>query len=167
MVFTIDKNLVLNDQDIKREKRIISKLNLKKLPFEITKDSFCSKYLEMFQDIKPLFKYKEGEYALKWCLSTNKRMRVFLIIFEANEEGYEVYKESIASQLPQFSYKTVAQIIDDGMKKGYYLNLAPRSVISTDKKIRNIRPSEELVVQFVNWSIDILEYLIDFQKKLK
>ena len=150
-----------------RDKRILSKLNLDKLPFKISSKNFFITWEKMFQNLKPLFKYKEGEYALKWCLSTNKRMRVFLKIFEANEEGYEVYKESIASQLPQFSYKTVAKIIDDGMKKGYYLNLAPRTVISTDKKIRNIRPSEELVVQFINWSIDIINNLIDFQKKLK
>ena len=156
----------MSDQ-IDREKRIISKLNLNKLPFKISSNNFFTIYEKMFQNIKPLFKYKEGEYALKWCLSTNKRMRVFLIIFEANEEGYEVYKENVASNLPEFSYKTVAQIIDDGMKKGYYLNLAPRSVISTDKKIRNIRPSEELVVQFINWSIDLIDNLIDFQKKLK
>ena len=121
----------------------------------------------MFQNIKPLFKYKEGEYALKWCLSTNKRMRVFLIIFEANEEGYEVYKESVSNKLPEFSYKTVAQIIDDGIKKGYYINLSARTIISTDKKIRNIRPSEELVVQFINWSIDLINNLTNFQKKLK
>ena len=150
-----------------RDKRILSKLNLDKLPFEISSKNFFIIWEKMFQNLKPLFIYKEGEYALKWCLSTNKRMRVFLIIFEANEEGYEVYKESIASQLSEFSYKTVAQIIDDGMKKGYYLNLAPRTVTSTDKKIRNIRPSEELVVQFVNWSIDLIDNLIDFQKKLK
>ena len=154
-------------EQIDREKRILSKLNLNKLPFEISKKNFFTIYEKMFQNIKPLFKYKEGEYALKWCLSTNKRMRVFLIIFEANEEGYEVYKESVSNKLPEFSYKTVAQIIDDGMKKGYYLNLSPRSVISTDKKIRNIRPSEELVVQFINWSIDLIDNLIDFQKKLK
>ena len=93
-------------------------------------------------------------------------MRVFLVIFEANEEGYEVYKESVASKLPEFSYKTVAQIIDDGMKKGYYLNLPPRTVTSTDKKIRNIRPSEELVVQFINWNIDLINNLANFQKKI-
>ena len=156
----------MNDQ-IEREKRILSKLNLNKLPSKISTKNFFAIYEKMFQNIKPLFKYKEGEYALKWCLSTNKRMRVFLIIFQANEGGCEVYKESVASNLPEFSYKTVAQIIDDGMKKGYYLNLSPRTVISTDKKIRNIRPSEELVVQFVNWTIDILENLIDFQKNLK
>ena len=152
---------------IDREKRILSKLNLSKLPFKISTKNFFTIYEKMFQNIKPLFKYKEGEYALKWCLSTNKRMKVFLIIFEANEEGHEIYKESIASKLPEFSYKTVAQIIDDGMKRGYYLNLSPRAVISTDKKIRNIRPSEELVVQFINWSIDLIDNLIDFQKKLK
>ena len=150
-----------------RDKRILSKLNLDKLPFKISSKNFFIIWEKMFQNLKPLFIYKEGEYALKWCLSTNKRMRVFLIIFEANEEGYEVYKESVASNLPKFSYKTVAKIIDDGMKKGYYLNLAPRTVISTDKKIRNIRPSEELVVQFINWSIDLIDNLIDFQKKLK
>ena len=151
---------------IDREKRILSKLNLSKLPFKISTKNFFTIYEKMFQNIKPLFKYKEGEYALKWCLSTNKRMRVFLIIFEANEEGYEVYKENVASNLPEFSYKTVAQIIDDGIKKGYYLNLPPRTAISTDKKIRNIRPSEELVVQFINWSIDLIDNLMDFQKKL-
>ena len=155
----------MSDQ-IDRDKRILSKLNLNKLPFKISTKNFFTIYEKMFQNIKPLFKYKEGEYALKWCLSTNKRMRVFLIIFEANEEGYEVYKESVSNKLPEFSYKTVAQIIDDGMKKGYYLNLAPRTVISTDKKIRNIRPSEELVVQFINWSIDLIDNLIDFQKKI-
>ena len=120
----------------------------------------------MFMELMPLFRYQPHEYAMKWCLSTNKRMRVFLVIFEANEEGYEVYKESVASKLPEFSYKTVAQIIDDGMKKGYYLNLAPRTVISTDKKIRNIRPSEELVVQFINWNIDLINNLANFQKKI-
>ena len=155
----------MSDQ-IDREKRILLKLNLSKLPFKISTKNFFRIYEKMFQNIKPLFKFKEGEYALKWCLSTNKRMRVFLIIFEANEEGYEVYKESVANNLPEFSYKTVAQIIDDGMKKGYYLNLAPRTAISTDSKIRNIRPSEELVVQFINWSIDLIDNLVNFQKKL-
>jgi hypothetical protein len=156
----------MSDQ-IDREKRILSKLNLNKLPFKISTKNFFTIYEKMFQNIKPLFKYKEGEYALKWCLSTNKRMRVFLIIFEANEEGYEVYKESVSNKLPEFSYKTVAQIIDDGIKKGYYINLSARTIISTDKKIRNIRPSEELVVQFINWSIDLINNLTNFQKKLK
>lgn len=165
MTFKLNKDPALSEQDIKRTKRIISKLNLKKLPFKITEEQFCSSYTEMFRELTPLFKYEPHEYAMKWCLSTEKRMRVFLLIFEANELGEEIYKESISSKLPEYSYKTIAQIIDDGLKKGYFIKLAPRTIISSDAKIRNIRPSEELVIEFVNWNIDLLSTFSDFLKK--
>ena len=167
MTFKLNKNLLLSEQDTKRTKRIISKLNLKKLPFKITEEQFCSSYTEMFRELTPLFKYEPHEYAMKWCLSTEKRMRVFLLIFEANELGEEIYKESISSKLPEYSYKTIAQIIDDGLKKGYFIKSAPRTKISTDAKIRNIRPSEELVIEFINWNIDLLSTFSNFSKKFR
>ena len=34
-----------------------------------------------------------------------------------------------------------------------------------DSKIRNIRPSEELVVEFINWNIDLISIISGFQKK--
>ena len=157
----------LEEQNIKRTNRIISKLNLKKLPFKITEEQFCSSYTEMFRELTPLFKYEPHEYAMKWCLSTEKRMRVFLLIFEANELGEEIYKESISSEIPEYSYKTIAQIIDDGLKKGYFIKLEPRTKISTDAKIRNIRPSEELVIEFINWNIDLLSTFSNFSKKFR
>ena len=106
MTIKLNKHLSLSEENNKRTKRIISKLNLKKLPFKITEEQFCSSYTEMFKELAPLFKYQPGEYAMKWCLSTEKRMRVFLLIFEANELGEEIYKESISSKLPEYSYKT-------------------------------------------------------------
>ena len=165
MTSKLNKNLLLSEQDTKRTKRIISKLNLKKLPFKITEEQFCSSYTEMFRELTPLFKYEPHEYAMKWCLSTEKRMRVFLLIFEANELGEEIYKESISSKLPEYSYKTIAQIIDDGIKKGYFLKLSPRFIKSTDSKIRNIRPSEDLVIEFINWNIDMVSSIANFIKK--
>jgi len=167
MVRKIDKNLELSSQDFQREKRIIARLNLRKLPFSITQENFCSRYIEMFNDLRPLFKYQEGEYAMKWCLSTEKKMRVFLIIFEANELGKEIYKESVSNYLPEYSYKTIAQIIDDGIKKGYFINLAPREKTTNDSKIRNIRPSEDLVTEFINWNIDLISQYSKFQNKYK
>ena len=155
------------EQNTKRTNRIISKLNLKKLPFKITEEQFCSSYTEMFKELTPLFKYQPHEYAMKWCLSSEKRMRVFLLVFEANELGKEIYKESISSEIPEYSYKTIAQIIDDGLKRGYFIKLAPRTKISTDAKIRNIRPSEELVIEFINWNIDLLSTFSNFSKKFK
>ena len=155
------------EQNTKRTNRIISKLNLKKLPFKITEEQFCSSYTEMFKELTPLFRYQPHEYAMKWCLSSEKRMRVFLLVFEANELGKEIYKESISSEIPEYSYKTIAQIIDEGLKKGYFIKLAPRTKISTDAKIRNIRPSEELVIEFINWNIDLLSTFSNFAKKFK
>ena len=155
------------EQNTKRTNRIISKLNLKKLPFKITEEQFCSSYTEMFKELTPLFKYQPHEYAMKWCLSSEKRMRVFFLVFEANELGKEIYKESISSEIPEYSYKTIAQIIDDGLKKGYFIKLAPRTKISTDAKIRNIRPSEELVIEFINWNIDLLSAFSNFSKRFK
>ena len=155
------------EQNTKRTNRIISKLNIKKLPFKITEEQFCSSYTEMFKELTPLFRYQPHEYAMKWCLSSEKRMRVFLLVFEANELGKEIYKESISSEIPEYSYKTIAQIIDEGLKKGYFIKLAPRTKISTDAKIRNIRPSEELVIEFINWNIDLLSTFSNFSKKFK
>ena len=155
------------EQNTKRTNRIISKLNIKKLPFKITEEQFCSSYTEMFKELTPLFKYQPHEYAMKWCLSSEKRMRVFLLVFEANEFGKEIYKESISSQIPEYSYKTIAQIIDDGLKRGYFIKLVPRTKISTDAKIRNIRPSEELVIEFINWNIDLLSVFSNFSKRFK
>ena len=159
------KNLLLNDEDIKREKRILAKLNLKKLPFKITENEFCIKYIAMFKEMRPLFNYKEGEYAMKWCFSTAKKMRVFLLIFEANELGKEIYKEKVSNHLPEYSYKTIAQIIDDGIDKGYFVKLDPRANKKSDSKIRNIRPSEDLVVEFINWNIDLIAISATFPKK--
>ena len=155
------------EQNTKRTNRIISKLNIKKLPFKITEEQFCSSYTEMFKELTPLFRFQPYEYAMKWCLSSEKRMRVFLLVFEANELGKEIYKESISSEIPEYSYKTIAQIIDDGLKKGYFIKLAPRTKISTDAKIRNIRPSEELVIEFINWNIDLFSTFSNFSKKFK
>jgi hypothetical protein len=165
MVFKTNRNLELADQDVKREKRIVARLHLEKLPFKITEDNFCSRYIEMFEDMSPLFRYRSGDYALKWCLSTEKKMKVFLLIFESNELGKEIYKENVSNRLPEYSYKTIAQIIDDGMKKGYYLQMVPRAKKQTDLKIRNIRPSEDLVTEFINWNIDLIATAATFSKK--
>tara|TARA_B100000780_G_scaffold58797_1_gene37488 strand:- start:289 stop:780 length:492 start_codon:yes stop_codon:yes gene_type:complete len=154
-----------NKENFKRDQRILLQLNLKKLPFKISIENFSARYLEMFLDLKPLFKYQPGEYAMKWCLSTEKKMKVFLLIFEANERGREIYKESISSQLPEYSYKTIAQIVDQGIAKGFFVKLAARKSELKDSKIRNIRPSEELVVEFMNWNIELISTISSFRSK--
>ena len=166
MVATITKKINLSTEDLKRQKNIISKLNLKKLPFNITADKICDLNLEMARHSRSVLKYQEDKLGIKWCFSSIKKLKVFLIIFESNELGEEIYKEKISSALPEYSYKTVAQIVDDGIKKNFFIKLEARGTKNKDLKIRNVRPSEDLIIEFVNWKIDLLSSLMKFKKDL-
>ena len=149
-----------------REKNIINSINLKKLPFKIeAKDIFDFTH-ELNSNLKKIFNFEKK--TIKWCFSSQKKIKVFLIIFDANENIKSIYKEEIAKKLPEYSYKTVAQIVDEGMAKGFFINLksSDKSKIY-DKKIHNIRPSEELVADFINWNIDAICILKEFYNTKK
>ena len=152
-----------------REKKIINSINLEKLPFEIlTKDVFTFTQ-ELHQNVKKIFSFTRQKESLKWCFSSQKKIKVFLVIFDANENLKSIYKEEVSKKLPEYSYKTIATIIDEGLKKGYFVNLKSSDLNKiSDKKILNIRPSEELIADFINWNIDaicILKDYCDLKKK--
>ena len=165
MVNEIKLPISQNQESLKRQKRIIKELNLKKLPFKVSPDNFCDMYINMLTHIKKAFEHQSNRPGMKWCLSTIKKFKVFILIFEGNEFGNETYKENISSKLPEYSYKTVAQIIDEGLLKGYFIKLSPSIKKSKDLKIRNIIPSENLTAEFINWNIDIISSLSIFLKK--
>ena len=156
----------LKAADLRRQKNIISKLNLEKLPFDITSDKICDLNLEMARHSKSVLKLQDDRPGIKWCFSSIKKLKVFLIIFESNELGEEIYKEKISSRLPEYSYETIAQIVDDGIKRNFFIKLEARRSQNKDLKIRNVRPSEDLIIEFVNWKIDLLSSLMKFKKDL-
>ena len=160
----VNKKINLSFEDERRQENIISKLNLNKLPFDIPFDKICDLNLEMARHSRLVLKYEEDKTGLKWVFSSIKKYKVFLVIFEANELGIEIYKEKISSQLPEYSYKTIAQIIDQGISKNFFLKLKARACQSKDLKIRNVRPSEDLIIEFVNWKIELLSSVMKFQK---
>jgi|TARA_B110000008_G_scaffold269844_1_gene299500 hypothetical protein len=161
------KNLFkLSEEDSKRQKRIISKLNLKKLPYKISSNSLSNLTVAMVRHSRSVLRYQEDKPGIKWCFSSIKKLKVFLVIFEANELGEEIYKEKISSKLPEYSYKTIAQIVDEGVLKNFFIKLTPKVKLTKDLKIRNIRLSEDIIVGFINWKIDMLSSLIEFKKKI-
>jgi len=149
-----------------REKNIINSINLKKLPFKIEAKDIFNFTHELNSNLKKIFNFEKK--TIKWCFSSQKKIKVFLIIFDANENIKSIYKEEIAKKLPEYSYKTVAQIVDEGIAKGFFINLksSDKSKIY-DKKIHNIRPSEELVADFINWNIDAICILKEFYNMKK
>ena len=150
-----------------RDLRIISKLNLEDLPFKITNNNFKTLGSVISLAFREINNSKIKSDKLRWCFSTIKRFKIFLEIFYSNEENKEIYKEEIAKKLREYSYKTISKIIDDGHAKGVYVSLVPDGEVGKDAKIKNIRPSEELMIDFLNWSINIFNLLNDTIKKNK
>ena len=156
----------MNEQK-KREDRIYSKLALEKLPFKLKKENFKILGNAISLAFHEIYNNQVKSEQLKWVFSTVKRFKIFLTIFYANEGGVEIYKEEIAKKIPEYSYKTISKIIDDGHAKGIYVSLKQDGESGTDAKIKNIRPSEELMVDFLNWSINIFSLLNNTIKKNK
>jgi len=152
-----------------RENNILRGINLSKLPFKVSDKDLCSFTRGLSFNLLKIFSLSDQKASIKWCFSTQKKIKVFLIIFDANENSKSIYKEEVAKKLSEYSYKTVASIIDEGIDKGYFVNLKSSDLDKiNDKKIHNIRPSEELLADFINWNIDaicILKNYFDFKKK--
>ena len=147
------------EKQTQREKRIFTKLNLEKLPFKLEQENFKILGESISLAFREIYNNQVESERLKWTFSTIKKFKIFLEIFYANERGEEIYKEEIAKKIPEYSYKTISKIIDEGHEKGIYVSLKPDGEFGTDAKIKNIRPSEELMVDFLNWSINILDLL--------
>tara|TARA_B110000967_G_scaffold174098_1_gene186084 strand:+ start:75 stop:551 length:477 start_codon:yes stop_codon:yes gene_type:complete len=146
-----------------RESNIIKGINLAKLPFKISDKDLFSFTKDLSFNIKKIFSLSDQKESVKWCFSSQKKIKVFLIIFDANENLKSIYKEEISKLLPEYSYKTIATIVDEGLKKGYFVNLKSSDLNKIeDKKIHNIRPSVELITDFVNWNIDAICVLRDY-----
>ena len=151
--------------------KIFKKVNVDKLPFKISPEKLNELGIDIADDLKNVFNGINMCPALKWCLSTVKKAKVFTLIYEANEHGLPIYKEEIAKKLPEYSYKTIATIIDGGTQKGYYVPLKAHDSIgekkNLDKKIKNIRLSKEVTNAFLNWNIDRISSLAKVIKKYK
>ena len=108
-----------------RVEEILKKVKVDKLPFKINSQNLNELGIDIAEDLKNIFKGINMCPALKWCLSTVKKAKVFTLIYQANERGLPVYKEEIAKKLPEYSYKTIATIIDEGTQQGHYVPLEP------------------------------------------
>ena len=115
-----------------RDERILSKLDLNKLTYKLKEGSFKDLGSEISSFIHLIFEMRKRSESLNWCFANIKRVKIFLLIFHANESGKEIYKEEIAKKINEYSYKTIAKIIDEGIKKNYFVLLNPDGVAGKD-----------------------------------
>jgi len=148
-----------------KNKKISPKLNLHKLPFKLEKTKVTEFGKDIAADLEHILSNINLCPALRWCLSTVKKAKVFTIIYQANEKEIPIYKEEISKKLTEYSYKTIATIVDEGVEKGFFVPLDPDYKTIRDKKIKNIRPSEEVTVSFLNWNIERISAINNLIKK--
>ena len=154
--------------EIDRAEEIFKKINTHELPFSIKPEELHEFGLDIANGLKKVVSGIDQSQALKWCLSTVKKAKVFILVYQANVRGLPIYKEEIAKKLVEYSYKTIATILDEGIQKGYYVPLEPfdgKKII--DKKVKNIRPSSDLVAAFYNWNIKRIALTSELIKKYK
>ena len=104
----------MNDQ-ILRKNRITAKVNLDNLPLRLKKIDIKQLGSTVSEFIHLTFAEQKKSDSLNWCFANIKRSKIFLKIFLANQNGVEIYKEEIAKNIPEYSYKTIAKIIDEGI----------------------------------------------------
>ena len=154
-----------------RVEEIFKKVNVDKLPFEINPKKLNELGIDIAEELNNIFQGINMSPALKWCLSTIKKAKVFFFFFQANERGLPIYKEEIAKKLTEYSYKTIATIVDEGTQKGYYVPLQPYENSEggkiSDKKVKNLRPSLDLIASFYNWNIDRISKISEIINKYK
>ena len=102
----------MKTKTLDRIQEIKKNLNLNSLSIKINGSNLGELGIDLANDLSALISDISSSHALKWCLSTIKKSKVFLKIYWANEKGKTMYKEEIAKQLPEYSYKTIATIID-------------------------------------------------------
>ena len=154
-----------------RTNEIYKKINLHELPFLLKPQELNDFGLDIANGLTKAMSGIGINPALKWCLSTVKKCKVFILVYQANVRGLPIYKEEIAKKLVEYSYKTIATIIDEGIQKNYYVPLEPSEHLDgkkiTDKKVKNIRPSSDLVAAFYNWNIERIALTANLIKKYK
>ena len=94
---------------------------------------------------------------------TNK-WKLLIEIISKSSKGEIVYKEQLAKVI-NCSHKTLTKYIDECIEGGFFVYLNPVNKTVLDKRIINIRPSEEVIVAFINYSIEKIVLSIDLLKE--
>ena len=154
----------MSEQKLRIE-RINNNLKLGKLPNSLNKIDAKKLGSSVSDFVSYVFAERKKSESLNWVFTNIKRAKIFFQVFHANQSGSEIYKEEIAKNLSEYSYKTIAKIVVDGLSRKYFVLLPPDGDPGRDAKVKNIRPSEELITDFLNLSLEIITY-VD-KKKLK
>jgi len=80
------------------------------------------------------------------------KWKVLNLIIMRSAKG-EVFYKSQALKMIKISSRSFDKIIKDAVDVGFFIYADPMSLIEPDKKIKNLRPSEKLIIEYTRYNI--------------
>jgi hypothetical protein len=80
------------------------------------------------------------------------KWKILNLIIHRSAKGEPFYK-SQAIKMLKLSSRTFDKIIKDAVDKGFFIYADPMSLILPQTQIKNLRPSEELIIQYTKYNI--------------
>jgi hypothetical protein len=166
MIKKINIKIKKSQRSNKNYLKIKNNIDQKNLTFKLDSEEKLDALLQSVNKfmVQRLEAYKINE-CLTYFLQNMKRYRVLTSIMEAYSiNANATYKEEIIKALRVYSYKTISNIIDDALSRGYIKYVDKSSDKFVRKKIKTFRPSSSLVSNYLNWT---LQHVGNFNKMLK
>jgi hypothetical protein len=93
-----------------------------------------------------------NDYKALKPFDTHLKNLILNYVVYCSAAGEILYKEKLAKKV-KASHKTVVKIVNDLVKCGAFIKMAPHTNPNLDKRIINIRPSVDVTVAFIDYNI--------------
>ena len=99
-------------------------------------------------------------------ITDNNRWRILNYAIKCDLSGEFCYKENIVTQpWNRASSKTVYKIIDEFIDSGIFIYMIGYKNVKRDYRKKNIKPSEQAVIEWVDWHVYELRHTIELIKE--
>lgn len=158
---------IANDKSLARHNKIGARLKLHLIKAEhLINTNDMHKGYNFCRDITDAeiehYKHFTENNVLKYFNGMEK-WKLLLEVVHSSACGKIVYKEELSKKI-KCSHKTLTKYINECIEAGYFIYLDPINQKIQDKRIINLRPSEDLIVEFINFSVARIEYSIKLLK---
>ena len=138
----------------KRNQNLLSKT--KKMWSEIDIDitpTIGRRMLQVFaRDQLINLKQSEECSQLSYFSKDLNKWKILNLIIHRSAKGEPFYK-SQAIKLLKLSSRSFDKIIKDAVDRGFFIYADPMSLILPQTQVKNLRPSEELIIQYTKYNI--------------
>ena len=167
----IKRNITKSKQNHRSNKnyhKIIKKIDLSNIKFKFDSEEKLDLLITGVNEFMvQRLESKSVDENISFFLQNMKRYRILVSVMdEYSTNANATYKEQIIKKLRVYSYKTISNIIDDAISRGYfkYINLPNKT---NKEKIKKFRPTTTLVSSYVNWTLLHVRNINKFLKLIK